>query len=1190
MADTIYRVTLSAPGGATSPTIGYRSIQEAVDIASVDIVNKYLAGTPIDGNYIIEVEDGIYPSFKIRAGITTPLNGTTYRLIIRSADPTEYSPIVDFNRSFSVTVLSGSSVAGADIEEYNPNITIENIRFQFFPIGIRTLQGCHNIKINKCILANNRNAGIFINNSKNVQILQNVVTNGDYGIIARLCKNVAIIHNTVFLNGSVSNNTGTALAAIWAQLDYDFGNGVTDTGKLYLVGNIAWNTAGATLSLLKDDVERIGAIQSNYNDFVVGSDKFITIENRSSSSTSVPAEQIFLGALSNWKARGFDLNSISVDPGFISPIVNSPGRSRHVIDLNLFTDSPVRGIVPSFFDESAATAQWLPVYVDSQDFTSDILSRARLPGGTSAGANNQVSTSSFFGLDVLSSPIQSDNLDCGTAPLAELENKSLDLWYPKYKAGYFYAEDREYYLYARKECRFIGELAVTKFILPFRVDTRAPVGLKVNGKEVEFSRYLDIIGDEIYLFHKDLNISNGNEEIEIRYTIVKLEGGPVPIRGRRRSLLSADSLQELKSKETYNIFKIKDGETRYFLPKTYIPKGPVVLTDDSIYPTNPSFITNKEFAVEWDKKFQQAEIIFHKNNNLCANSNFEYASSLLPIGWVASGVTVQSGSFPNYSLAGSRVCSIGWSGYVSQTFEVTSGNSVFSWYAYSNTPITGDISLSFYDGHQRDLGFVSVSNFVTTGSWQRFYLQIGDTIDSSGEVSIKDYPYVHINTVKPPTNSKSVEVSIHSAITGNIVLDATQYEHSNFPSYYNRTPYGFDITVEFETSEEDYYIDYGKPMASAVTTQNEGFLFIPEIPASAFDGPYSVYVTTLHEWKWADGRRYVMPWARIAGKDKLRKRPKNRFHPYPQDTEYPIVPSKLSNGIEKINIVPEVVIASQLETNGVAFSLSVLDKYNNPFSEAYYTAWISDSRQRFPGWLHKKFYGVKQQLGQTVYGKLDNNGLSSITWIPPSVSNIIVSTKVPSPLSTTTSGQNISIIKTKYPVNPEFNGNVIILNRDNVILNNNLNVITGKYRCNYANNQSIVTTEYPIKSGSIRVFLDSTELFETFVNNPNSDQFYVDYSNGLVFVKGKIANLYIEYIPSYVFIDKTDPYKIIVYHDKVFGGYDDQITICHDSIITLTIDVLDYTVNYYRQAKFDLICTNGLAGKDNAVNKTYLEI
>ena len=1182
MADRTYRVS---PAGA-----GYKTIQDAVLAAVIDIGTIYANQQPIDGNFIVDVEDGIYSGFKVTDGGTNGLAGTIYRLIIRSADPSSYIPVIDYNRSFSLDRFYGSSIAGADLGDFNPNITIENLRFQFFPLGIRAASNCHNIKINKCIVANNRNAGILVDNCDNVQILQNVVTNGDYGIVARLCKNVAIIHNTVFLNGSITNKPGKAEAAIWVQLGYDFGGGTGDSGKLHLIGNIAWNTTGATLSLLRDDVER-QAIISNYNDFVIGSDRFITIETRNIASAGGSLQQTFIGNLVRWKAIGFDENSISEDPRFISSLVASAGRSRHILDLTLFTDSPVKGMVPSFFADADATSSWLPGYVSSSDFSSDILGNNRLAGGTSIGANDSPSGSGFFGSDVLASPIlDGDNIDCGSEPLDEIRNKSLDLWFPKYKVGYFYSRDREYYLYSKKECRYIGELAVTKFIMPYRIDPKSPIYLKVNGREVEALTYLDIVGDEVYLYHKDLTISTGHEEVEIRYSIVQVEGGPARPVNRRKPNISIDSLLQLKTKETYSVFKVKDGHTRYFLPKTYIPKGPVVITDDSTYPTNPNFVTNREFAVSWDQRFQQAEIVFERNTNLVANSNFEYSSNSLPMAWTASGVSVRSGVTPTYSIAGSTVCSLDWSGYIQQSFPITSGNSNVSWYAASPVEAVGDVSLLFFDGHNRNLGYFSGQTFNTSKSWSRFFIRIGEENNSTGNLDQRQYPVIELGRVDIPTNAKSVEIAFHSNYTGSILLDAVQYEHTDYPSYYHKSPYGFEMTVEFETSEDEYFIDYGRPMASAVTTQNEGFLYIPELPASAFDGPASSSVTTLHEWKWPQGRKYIMPWARIAGKDKLRKRPLSRMHPYPQDTEYPIVPVIKTPEVSTVELIPDTVIANQSDRNGVSFTISASDSINNPFSDAYFTTWITDVRQRFPGWLFKKFYGAKEQLGQTVYGKLDNAGTCNITWIPPSTSDVSIITSVPRPVTKTTNGQNISIIKTKYSVSPEFNGNVIILNDQNKPINIETNITSGTYRCSFASNQSIVSTEYPIKPGTIRVILDNTELEETFVSTPDSDQFYVDYANGLIVVKGRIEMLYVEYVPCYTFIDRTDPYKILVYHDKVFGSYEGQIAVCHDTISTLYIDLLDYSVGLYKQYKFDVFSTNGLSSNTNIINKAYLEI
>lgn len=1153
---TTYNYTVSLDAGLSS-------IQQAIDQISAEI----LAGEIVNQDITISVADGTYPAFKIPNGILMPLMGTTNRLIIKSAG--SYFPVIDFNRSTSDQVI------GADLGSANPNITIEGLKFQFFAVGIKGSLNSHNPKISKCIVSNCRNVGIFIDQCSNSQVIQSVITNGDFGIVARLCKNIALVHNTIFLNGSISTNSGTAVSAIWCQLANDYGSGLTDTGKLHLIGNIAWNTAGTTLSLFSEDVERQNAIVSNYNNFVVGqADRFISIEDRSFSTSPSTPSRLFIPSLVSWKTRGFDLNSKSEDPKFIAPIRNSSGRTKHSINLTLLPDSPVKGMVPSFYSNAQATLQWLPSYVSSADLSTDILNNSRLNSGTAAGANDAASSASFFGSDVLVVPVESGNiLDCGADPILDVITKNYDLWYPKYRIGYFYAYDREYYLYATKGFSYIGQLAVTKFNLPFRVNNNFPIKLHVNGSKVNPLNYLDVVGSTAYLYHSDLNIINGNEEVEIEYGISRIN--------KETSSITYTS--------TISIFKIKEGETRYFLPSEYVARGPVVITDDLAYPTNSDLICNREFAVTWDPQFQLAEIKFHKNNNLVQNSQFDYYVGEPPLSWASSGATVVVGSGLKQAVAGSNWCEINPSGYISQEFPITSGSSVFSWYSYGTGVLSGNAEIKFYDGFNRDLGYLVNKQFNVEGDWQRYFISIGTGTQLSTTNILEDYTTIPIGDINVPPNSTKAQIRISSFGTGKLLIDATQYEVGSVPSYYSRVPYGNEMTVEYEINPDENFIDFKQCMSSTVTTQNEGFLYIPEIPASVYNGPNDAVITTLNEFRWPEGRKYHLPWARIAGKDKLRKRTLSTFHAYPQKIGHVSSIVFSTPNLKDIELIPDNVVTSQGDENGVTFTLNAADVNGNPLSDAVYQCTISDFSLRFPGWLHKKVLGAKQQLGQGIYGRLDNGGNAVVTWVPPPKENFAVVTQVPTPTSTAQNGQSISFIRTKYPVNLDFNGNVSILDNNNNLLNKNFDNIQGYYNPVYSKNQSVITTEYPIKLGSVSVYVGNDMLSEVFVSTPDSDQFYVDYENGTIYLKGRRTNIFIEYVPLYVFINQSDLYKVIIYHDKVFGSYNNSITLYYDSFVKLTVDIQDYSNSKIVTKNFDLVALNPLSQSKISINKFSLE-
>jgi hypothetical protein len=1138
------------------------TIQMAIDMVVTDLAS----GDPLTQDIEILVEDGVYPGFIVPDGGTLSLMGSVYRLVIKSAG--DYFPILDFNLS------PDTNYVGIDIKSANPNITVENLKTQFFAVGIRFATNSHSPKVRNCLVTNSRNVGIFIDQCSNAQVLQSIVANGDFGIVTRQCKGAALIHNTIFLNGSISSDPGVALSAIWCQLANNYGAGVADTGKLHLIGNIAWNTVGTTLTLFSDDVEQAGSVLSNYNDLVVGNtSKFISIEDRAFSAEST--SRGYINSLSSWKSRGFDLNSKSIDPRFISSSVSSTNRQKHSINLALVTSSPVNGVVPVFATDAAATAAWLPSYVNSADLSRDILGNVRSGDSSSIGANNKTSSSRFFDEDILISPVEDLKVaECGSDPLAELISRRMELWYPRFKTGYFYSYDREFYLYAKKGFAFLGELAVTEFNLPVRVDIRKAVTLKVNGSIVTTANYLDVVGDRVYFYHRDLNIFNGNEEIEIAYSTAALRNSATPA---------------MQSSRTLNRFKISDGRTRYFLPNSYVPAGPVVLTDDTSYHSNSDLVCNREFATVFDNQFQLSEIILHNSSNLVSNPQFDYFPSGLPLQWSSSGSVVVEGQHPRYPVAGGNYCRITGNGYIRQELPVTSGNSVLSCYAASSHGTTGEIRFSFYDGFNRDLGYSITRSFNTTDDWNRFYVTVGPTGVYSRMNIQEDYPTIELGRIDIPPNAAKATVDVRALGTGYLCVDATQFEHKYYPSYYHRVPYGNEITVEYETSSQGSFIDSNQALTSSVTTQSEGFLYIPELPASALYGPQLPSITTLHEWRWADGRKNFLPWGRLTGKDKLRRRTISSFHDYPQKILSIDIPSMLTPRLKEISINPPVILTQQGDRPGAVFSVNVIDTNGNPLNNAAYEIFVTDSSQKFPGWLHKKLFGAKQQLGQSVLGRLDGSGSTCVTWIPPDAESFILNIPTPRPSTTAQNGQAVSIIRTKYPVNLDSGGNVTILDQLGNVIPTIGSLIQGFYNPRFSEGQSVISLEYPVQPGSLQLTVAGKALQESFTSSPDSNQFYVENENGLVYLKGRQVDLFVEYVPQYTYINQSDLYKIALYHDKVFAGYDGNITLSHDATIKLTVAVTDYSTNKDTEVSFDLIALSTL-NRSQGLNKASLEM
>ncbi|MCP3681342.1 MAG: hypothetical protein GY861_01505, partial [bacterium] len=302
-------------------------------------------------------------------------------------------------------------------------------------------------------------------------------------------------------------------------------------------------------------------------------------------------------------------------------------------------------------------------------------------------------------------------------------------------------------------------------------------------------------------------------------------------------------------------------------------------------------------------------------------------------------------------------------------------------------------------------------------------------------------------------------------------------------------------------------------------------------------------ITTLYEWRWPNGRKTVIPWGRTTGKDKLRK--KDVFNLKPEKHKSIIQPSHPTHYPLDISVNPGEIIARQGDTQGVGLSVSCIAEDGNPYALGNFQISIDEPMGRFPGWLHKKVYGAKEQLSSVIFGQLNNAGSVQFFWIPPDSSTVLFSEGVPRRRKSGSTA--ITSVEVNYRVNPAYYGNIIILDGnyrpfDVVSSTTNINA----YETTFTNNYSTATLEYPPAVGTVKVTRQGTHLVESFLASPDTNQFYVDYNGGKVIVKGRIEELVIEYKPTYAFINPRNPYRIQFYHDKVFGSYSGPILIGYD--------------------------------------------
>lgn len=1158
---------------------GLKTIQQAIDRLAVE-----LQGNPkIEKDVTILVGRGVYPGFRIPKGMMIPFLSAGYQLIIKSRG--SYFPVIDGRISPTGIYI------GADVDSANPNVQIERLRLQNFSVGVRATLNSHNIVVRECITSDNTNVGVFIEQCDNTILSNNIIVNGDFGIVTRLCKNISLLHNTVLLNGTIGDGQG----AIWAQLANDYGGGTTDTGELHMLGNVAWNmTEGATLILFQEDLEG-RAVISNFNDWVRTGDHLIGLERKGHVPTT-PRKRRKIFGLKEWRSLGFnnpdnsplDSRSISQDPKFLQPIKGRKRTNGLYIDLTLLPISPVLGIVPSFYFDSSQAAIWLPSYIDATTLINkDILNNTRLTDGTAAGANDKRSNSGYFGQDVFISPRSlNPNKDCDVDPLKDLIYKKLDLWFPRLKVGFFNSHEREYYLYAKKHCRFLGECAVTEFRLPARVVTDRTIKVSVAGDNIRDPRYIDIRGDSVLLYHFDLNIQDGTEEFEIQCWIRRWDNQSygfiyLPVHYR---------------------FKINEGRTRYLIPPDYNSSGPVIITDDVSSMTDREELSNREYRTIWDSNEQREEIKFANDSNMFLNAQFDRIAgdtAATPLNWVAANSIVESGSFtsPFLPVMGDHSCRISPSGYISQLVPMTSGNYTLSWHCLSTTtggttivPDTGFYyKASFYDANFDSVGISYSGTFSTTGEWVRNYVTFGKqdpNIDTAPSVV---YPLSEVaNHEHIPDITAHADISLMNTTTGSdLWIDATQYEQSSKPTMYHRKVRLDELTVEYETSNNEEFIDTRQSMAPVRNMMSQGFLHIPEIPSAMYGGPRVESVTTLAEYRWPQGRMNILPWARLTGKDKLRH--KHIFNTVPERPKQRIEPAHPSFYPFEVAVAPDELVARQNDKNGVGLEIHCINEFGNPFALGNFFARIKEPLGRFPGWLHKKHLGAKEQLGAEIVGLLDSSGSSQMLWIPPDGRSVVFVGSVPRRPSGA-SGDVLSSIEVNYRVNGDFHGNIIALddefNRLPLIADStNKNI----YKPSFSRNLSIIRVKYPPSPGSVKVSVNGSFFTETFVDSPDSDQFYVDYGSSQILLRGRVSEAVVEYLPFYAFVNSSSPYNILFFHDQVFGSYTGPLTVGYDALVDLEVSVGFPTTSNFVSTRIAIIAQNYMISENRHINPLAAE-
>ena len=1166
----------------------YKTVNKAIEEIAIALYGGNFTLPPNtlpDGGQVNIVIRGAgkHLPFSIPDNTTTILRDFNRYLIIKREEYTSLGKVVDDALPiFSPTAKGAGELPKADlligcnIGNNNPNVKIQGIRVEGFVIGIRAGFNCDNLYIQRSFITNCINAQIYISDSEQVYLTNNIAVGGQFGIVAKFCRKLRAYHNTVFVDGATALN-GESKAGFVIQGERLFGS----SEKIYFLGNLSY-TIGCPAVIFYDEDLRSHRLISNYNDFFTIEGPLVQLRSDASqlsNESEIISNNFFELALwtqeeqlgdyvdTNNAPIGVDQESISSHPIFISTVNSISFNNTSILDLQLLGNSPLLSKVPSWY--FSVDDRYIPSDFDEEIISIDSLLNTREQPYTAIGANDSFSLNGFFGQDIFTSPLGgSQSSSCDVDPLNSIAIQNIDMIYPELLPGYFYSHERKYYLYAKKGAFQLGHLIKAKFLVPGFLH-HEDLSIKIRGNEIPKEDW-DLSGRTLIVYTRTVGVIDYSDEVQIS--------------GFRRKW----NTEGLQTSEIFYKYRLSEAELAFVLPDNYKPTGPVVITDDRVNYRDPIEVVRRDFKTWLNPKTEQTEIIFGGNKNYINNPQFDKSpDGINPSEWsVAEGTEVNIVN-TDFAYIGDYACALmagSAEGIItSNPVRVVSGeNLTYSFHSMlpqtfitsTLEPVTSgniDVKISFYDA---DKDILSGNSYeyqvpVKSDTFTRYYLTIGEELNCLPEnlFEAESAPLQQITTglIPIPIQSLYSTITISSRYNSNwdntafVTIDGVMAEHSKYPTAYNQETSPLHMTVEFETSDEGKFIDRRMNLSPILNENPNGFLYISDMPASIWGGPEDIEVTTLHEYRWPEGRINTLPWARIVGKDKLTQ--KSFFSSVPTKPIPIIEPFEYPKEAVAGSLVPATIIAAQDDLKPYGFVLQITDTEENPYALRNYTLSIYEQKDQFPGWLSKTYLGAKEQLGTTIYGSLSEHGSAVGYYIPPESNSIRYTGPVPKPLvtgSATEEEDYISFVQTNYGIAKENNGNVTIRGQSGNFFKIEGEEIEGSPSVSYdVLAGPYILMQYPPVLGTVELYINSGKYIET-VDSPNNNEYLVDYNNAQIFLSKSLDPLSVtstnlKYIPKYAYKDPKTSDTIIFHHNKIFGSYNDYIEVDYDANIFLEI-------------------------------------
>lgn len=406
-------------------------------------------------------------------------------------------------------------------------------------------------------------------------------------------------------------------------------------------------------------------------------------------------------------------------------------------------------------------------------------------------------------------------------------------WLPRIRTGYFYTNDRSYYLYAAKETKTLRDVTCLVFELA-AVPIPGAVSVRVEGVAytnfvVEGNRLILKLDDEESFaalwstLQYDLTqwgfILDGfgfgpSNEVLVEYDFLDWSTGSASYSTLSTSeffkIKEADDIKYVISEQDTQIVPAFTGVAvpTGFIPSPPVDGAPVVITDDCI-----EYTDQRGFQTEFALDYSNAEFSFNAARNFVQNPAFKVTSTGVqfsnptfehPLEWEVTDPTatiLQTGS----AYYGTNCYEVSGTGQLVQTLAVLPEPWTVSAFTVDGT---GILCVNFIDETgayldstgglvgtlQPDRSLCTFSTSFGGSTWTRGSLTFGEptiTCDPTGAV------------FRVPVGASEMEIKLQRD-SGTPCFDAIQLETGYVPTQFE--PLDPNITLEFETDRSGFWI------------------------------------------------------------------------------------------------------------------------------------------------------------------------------------------------------------------------------------------------------------------------------------------------------------------------------------------------------------------------------------------------